>query len=264
MSAAHDDSRLSADGAALIVSNVRAGYGRAEVLHDVSLTVGARQVTALLGPNGAGKSTLLRVIGGLIHPSSGSVSIEGQDVTKRSPHWRARRGLCEIPERRGIFGSLSVRENLLLLSPRRAEPEGLTRALEMFPVLKSRMGQTAGSLSGGEQQMLAMSRAIIVRPRIVLFDEVSLGLAPIIVDRIYEAVSAIIAGGSAVLLVEQYIDRALGLADAAILLERGTIRFTGTPSEVRSVDLFETYLGSATASRPQRITEITEREPRHE
>jgi branched-chain amino acid transport system ATP-binding protein len=246
MSVTYEGIGAPAIGTALAVSNVRAGYGRTEVLHDVSVTVREGQVVALLGPNGAGKSTLLRVVGGLIRPSSGSVSIAGQNVTKRSPHWRARRGLCEIPERRGIFGSLSVRENLVLLSPRRREEGAVERALDMFPVLKTRMSQSAGSLSGGEQQMLAVSRAIIARPRLVLFDEVSLGLAPIIVDRIYEAVSAIIAEGAAVLLVEQYVDRALTLADATVVLDRGRAVFAGTPAELRSIDLFETYLGSGT------------------
>jgi branched-chain amino acid transport system ATP-binding protein len=228
----------------LAVSNVSAGYGAAQVLHDVSISVADGQVTALLGANGAGKSTLLRTISGLIRPTAGRISILGTDVTKSSPHRRTSLGLCEIPEGRGIFRSLTVRENLALLAPRRRDPEALSQALDMFPVLKHRLRQTAGSLSGGEQQMLAVSRAIVARPAVVLFDEVSLGLAPIVVDRIYEAVRAIIATGSAVLLVEQYVDRALGLADSAVVLDRGTVAYAGPASQLRSADLLETYLGT--------------------
>jgi branched-chain amino acid transport system ATP-binding protein len=226
---------------------VSAGYGGALVLHDVSITVAAGHVIALLGANGAGKSTLLRTISGLIKPAAGRISILGEDVTKSPPYRRTSRGLCEIPEGRGIFPSLTVRENLVLLSPRRREPDATVRALDMFPVLKGRMSQIAGSLSGGEQQMLAVARAIIARPAVVLFDEVSLGLAPLIVDRIYNAVRAIIATGSAVLLVEQYVDRALDLADSALVLDRGRVAYSGSISQLRSVDLLETYLGAEIA-----------------
>jgi branched-chain amino acid transport system ATP-binding protein len=227
----------------LAVSGVSAGYGAVEVLHDVSITLAAGQVVALLGANGAGKSTLLRTISGLIRPTAGRISLLGEDVTKRPPHRRMSRGLCEIPEGRGIFPSLTVRENLAVLSPRRPDPDALARALDMFPVLKGRLRQTAGSLSGGEQQMLAVSRAITAKPAVVLFDEVSFGLAPIVVDRIYEAVRAIIATGSAVLLVEQYVDRALDLADSAVVLSRGKVAYAGPTARLRSADLLETYLG---------------------
>jgi branched-chain amino acid transport system ATP-binding protein len=202
---------------------------------------------ALLGANGAGKSTLLRTISGLIKPTAGRISILGEDVTKSAAYQRTSRGLCEIPEGRGIFPSLTVRENLVLLSPRRREPDATARALDMFPVLKGRMSQTAGSLSGGEQQMLAVARAIIARPAVVLFDEVSLGLAPLVVERIYDAVRAIITTGSAVLLVEQYVDRALDLADSALVLDRGRVAYSGSASQLRSVDLLETYLGAGIA-----------------
>jgi len=228
----------------LAVSHVSAGYGGAPVLHDISITLAAGEVMALLGANGAGKSTLLRTISGLIKPTAGRISILGEDVTKSPPYRRTSRGLCEIPEGRGIFPSLTVRENLVLLSPRQPEPDAITRALDMFPALKSRMSQTAGSLSGGEQQMLAVARAVMARPAVVLFDEVSLGLAPLIVERIYDAVRAIITTGSAVLLVEQYVDRALGLADSALVLDRGTVAYSGSTSELRSVNLLETYLGA--------------------
>jgi branched-chain amino acid transport system ATP-binding protein len=243
--AVDEDPASGAENVSLAVTNVSAGYGDAEVLHDVSLTVERGQVMALLGANGAGKSTLLRTISGLIKPTGGRIAVRGQDVTHMAPNRRSHRGLCEIPEGRGIFPSLSVRENLALLSPKRRDPEALSQALDMFPALKLRMRQAAGSLSGGEQQMLAVSRAIIVKPTIVLFDEVSLGLAPIIVDRIYEAVAATIAAGSAVLLVEQYIDRVLKLADSAVVLDRGRVTYTGTASHLRTVDLLETYLGTA-------------------
>jgi branched-chain amino acid transport system ATP-binding protein len=229
---------------ALEVLNLDAGYGDVTVLHDVSLSIAPGEVMALLGANGAGKSTLLRTISGLIKPASGRVHLKGRDVTTMSPSRRAGIGLCEIPEGRGIFASLSVRENLTLLSPRKHDPAAMAQALEMFPILKRRMRQTAGSLSGGEQQMLAVSRAIIGRPALVLFDEVSLGLAPIIVDRIYEAVRATITAGSSVLLVEQYVDRALSLADSAVVLDRGRVTFRGSTAQLRSIDLLETYMGS--------------------
>jgi branched-chain amino acid transport system ATP-binding protein len=233
------------DADRLVVSSVSAGYGAAKVLHDVSLRIAAGQVTALLGANGAGKSTLLRTISGLIRPTAGRISLLGQDITRSSPHRRSALGLCEIPEGRGIFPSLTVRENLALLSPRRRDPDAMSLAVDMFPVLKQRLHQTAGSLSGGEQQMLAVSRAILTRPAVALFDEVSLGLAPIIVDRIYDAVRAIIETGSAVLLVEQYVERALDLADSAVVLDRGRVAHAGPAAQLRSVDLLETYLGTA-------------------
>jgi branched-chain amino acid transport system ATP-binding protein len=242
-----DDAGTELRAESLAVSHVSAGYGGALVLHDISLTLAAGQVMALLGANGAGKSTLLRTISGLIKPTAGRISILGEDVTKSPPHRRTSRGLCEIPEGRGIFPSLTVRENLVLLSPRRRKPDATAQALDMFPVLKGRMSQTAGSLSGGEQQMLAVARAIIDRPAVVLFDEVSLGLAPLIVDRIYDAVRAIITTGSAVLLVEQYVDRALDLADSALVLDRGTVAYSGSASQLRSIDLLKTYLGAEIA-----------------
>jgi branched-chain amino acid transport system ATP-binding protein len=241
---AHDGLKVEPAPVALAVSNLRAGYGTAEVLHDVSLAVPAGQVLALLGPNGAGKSTLLRTICGLIRPMSGQVMLRGEDITKSTPHSRSAHGLCQIPEGRGIFPSLTVRENLRLLSPPRGGSGELEQVFSMFPNLKRRLGQAAGSLSGGEQQMLAVSRAIVARPTVVLFDEVSLGLAPIVVDRIYEAVRSIIATGSAVLLVEQYVDRALDLASSAVVLDRGTVAFRGPIAELRAADLLETYLGS--------------------
>jgi len=191
----------------LELENITAGYGDTVVLRDVSLAVPDAKVVALLGPNGAGKTTLLRVAAGLIKPMSGRVVLNGRDVTGRKPYYMSRQGLCNLPEGRGIFPSLTVRDNLILQSPRGKENATIERAAEAFPALAGRMKQLAGSLSGGEQQMLALVRTFASDPKIVVVDEASLGLAPIIVDRIFETLAQIVATGVSVLLVEQYVTR---------------------------------------------------------
>jgi branched-chain amino acid transport system ATP-binding protein len=191
---------------ALQLCNVRAGYGRTEVLHGVSLTVPTACTVALIGPNGAGKTTLLRVAAGLLKPTAGQVVLDQRKVTALAPDVRARLGLCDIPEGRGIFPSLTVKENLLLQSPRGRHHECLSVAVDLFPSLSRRLHQPAGNLSGGEQQMLAVSRAYLTNPKIVVVDEVSLGLAPLVVDAIYDALAGLSARGTAVLLVD-FTDR---------------------------------------------------------
>jgi branched-chain amino acid transport system ATP-binding protein len=227
----------------LRLDNVTAGYGATTVLWDVDLEVPPSTVVALLGPNGAGKTTLLRAASGVIPVSKGRVSMDGNDVTKGSIDQLARRGLCHIPEGRGVFPSLTVKENLTLFSPRRKEKECLEQAAAAFPVLGSRLSQTAGSLSGGEQQMLAIVRSYISNPRLVLVDEASMGLAPVIVDKLFEFLARISSEGTSLLVVEQYVYRALALAHRIYLLNHGRIVYSGTPAELEGEDIFERYLG---------------------
>ena len=235
----------------LRIESLSAGYGRTEVLRDVTLGVPAGSVAALLGPNGAGKTTLLRTAAGLLRPSAGSVQLNGTDVTKRRPAERSRGGLCLIPEGRGIFPNLTVRENLVLQVPRGRKDAALDDALEAFPVLKERLGQVAGTMSGGQQQQLALSRCYLAAPAVVLLDEVSMGLAPKVIDDIFEALRKLAAKGVALLLVEQYVHRALEMADVVYLLNRGQVTFSGPPSELDEDELMRGYLGaSLTADAP--------------
>ena len=225
------------------VDDVTAGYGESTVLRGVSLEVPDGTVAALLGPNGAGKTTLMRVAAGLIRPRSGHLSLGGADITRSSPHDRVKRGLCHIPEGRGVFPSLTVRENLSLQSAPGQQAESIERAVSAFPRLGERLPQLAGTMSGGEQQMLALARAYIQNPRVVLLDEVSLGLAPKIVDEIFEFLAKLRDGGASLVLVEQYVNRALALADQVYLMNRGEIVFSGRPDEVDEATLFEQYVG---------------------
>ena len=213
------------------------------MLRDVDLTVRAGSVVALLGPNGAGKTTLLRVAAGLLTPTEGRVAIGTDEVTRRRPSQRAREGLCLIPEGRGIFPNLSVRENLLLQVPAWKRGQSVEPALEAFPVLRERLGQTAGSMSGGQQQMLALSRCFLSDPKVVLLDEVSMGLAPRIIDEIFDALLELSRRGVALLLVEQYVSRALHVADHVYLLARGSVTFSGAPTELDESELMRRYLG---------------------
>jgi branched-chain amino acid transport system ATP-binding protein len=229
---------------AVEVTGLGAGYGRTTVLRDVSLSVPAGAVVALLGPNGAGKTTLLRTISGFVPATSGSVSLFGRDVTRQSPHRRFEAGLCHVPEGRGVFRSLTVRENLLMQAPKGREAEAAERACEAFPILRSRINQVAGTLSGGEQQMLAMAAAYIRNPRLVLVDEASLGLAPLIVDRIFEFLERMSAESTSLLIVDQFAARALALADHAYVLTRGEITFSGPPKELGQAELVSKYLGA--------------------
>jgi branched-chain amino acid transport system ATP-binding protein len=227
----------------LRLDGIEAGYGNTKVLHDVSISVPESAVTALLGPNGAGKTTLLRVASGLLRPSSGRVVLCGEDVTRKETHTRARKGLCDIPEGRGIFPSLTVKENIVLQSVPGEEQSSIETVGALFPALKKRMGQVAGRLSGGEQQMLAISRIYLTNPKVVLLDEVSLGLAPIIVEQIYEALDQLMRSGTAMLIVEQYVSRALALAQKVYLLDRGRVVFAGGPADLEGDVIFHRYLG---------------------
>jgi branched-chain amino acid transport system ATP-binding protein len=222
---------------------VTTGYGATTVLWDINLEVPASTVVALLGPNGAGKTTLLRAASGLIPVRQGKVFMDGANVTGQGMNQMARRGMCHIPEGRGVFPSLTVKDNLTLFSPKKQEKQALERAAATFPILGQRLNQTAGSLSGGEQQMLAIVRAYISNPRLVLVDEASMGLAPLVVDKIFEFLDTIVAQGTSLLIVEQYVYRALDLAHRVYLLSSGRIVYNGTPSELEGQDIFERYLG---------------------
>jgi branched-chain amino acid transport system ATP-binding protein len=233
------------------LQRITAGYGATTVLRDVTLTVPAGAVVALLGPNGAGKTTLLRVASGLLRPSSGRIVLDGVPQTGRAVDRLARAGVCHVPEGRGVFPSLTVRENLRLQAPPGEEAEALERAGEVFPVLRNRLDQVAGTMSGGEQQMLALARTYVSGPRVVLLDEVSMGLAPRIVDEIFEFLGRLRAEGISMLLVEQYVTRALALADYVYLLQRGGVAFAGEPAELDGDELFRRYLGGqAGGARP--------------
>jgi ABC-type branched-subunit amino acid transport system ATPase component/branched-subunit amino acid ABC-type transport system permease component len=244
---------------ALALHGVDAGYGRSTVLRSIDLSVAAGAIVVLLGPNGAGRTTLLRTAAGLLSPTAGHIALNAQDVTSNTPLQRAREGLCLIPEGRGIFPNLSVKENLLLQIPPWQKERGIDSALAAFPILKERLTQRAGSMSGGQQRMLALSRCFLANPRLVLLDEVSMGLAPGIIDEIFTALLKLRDAGVALLLVEQYVGRALAVADYVYLLARGRVRFSGAPSELDEPELMRWYVGgddlegSATTARPRGV-----------
>jgi branched-chain amino acid transport system ATP-binding protein len=225
---------------------VTGGYGDTTVLRDVSLSVPDGSVVALLGPNGAGKTTSLRMASGLLRPRSGSIRLDGDDISKLGPYRRAARGICHIPEGRGIFPSLSVRENVVLYVRKGNEKEAWERAVDTFPVLGIRRRQIAGTLSGGEQQMLALVRAYVANPRIVLVDEASLGLAPLVVDDIFAFLEKVTREGASLLLVEQYVSRALALAQTVYLLCQGEIVYAGPAAELDEERIFALYTGKTT------------------
>ncbi|MEW6471999.1 MAG: ABC transporter ATP-binding protein [Actinomycetota bacterium] len=227
------------------IEHVTAGYGASTVLRDVSLAVPEGSVAALVGPNGAGKTTLLRVASGLLPPRRGRVTLDGTVVTGQPSYQSAAQGVCHVPEGRGIFRSLTVRENLLLFSAPGTERAGLERAVDAFPKLGQRLHQVAGTMSGGEQQMVALARAYVGSPRVILLDEVSMGLAPKLVDEIFAFLERLKAERTSLLIVEQYVSRVLAIADYAYVLTRGTIDFAGDPSELEHEDVFGRYLGIA-------------------
>jgi branched-chain amino acid transport system ATP-binding protein len=227
----------------LELRDVTAGYQGHTVLRDVSVKVPDDAVVALLGPNGAGKTTLLRVASGLLQPSSGQLLFDGEDITGASTDELARWGVCHVPEGRGIFPSLTVRDNLRLQAPGDLDGPTLSAVSAVFPRLAERLDQTAGTMSGGEQQMLALAHAYVASPTVVLLDEVSMGLAPRIVDEIFEYLRDLAGRGAALLLVEQYVARALDLADYVYILRKGRIEFAGEPKELGSDAILASYLG---------------------
>ncbi len=228
----------------LELRNITAGYDTGTVLRDVTLTVPDQATVALLGPNGAGKTTLLRVASGLLKPYSGQILIDGEDVTGFPAHKLSRKGIIHVPEGRGIFPSLTVADNILLQSPPGEFRKGFATATATFPRLGERARQIARTMSGGEQQMLALSHAYVSNPHVVLLDEVSMGLAPKIVEEIFEYLTDLGAQGVAQLLVEQYVGQALKMADYVYILGRGRISFAGEPGEISEETIMNSYLGS--------------------
>ncbi|MQY21524.1 ABC transporter ATP-binding protein [Nocardia macrotermitis] len=233
----------------LKVRDLDVQYGPAVALRDVSFDLPPNSALAVLGPNGAGKSTLARTLSGLVPPVRGSIELDGRNIAGRSPEYIRRTGLVHLPEGRGVFAGLTVLENLRMatMGDRRRRTESLNRALEIFPVLGERAGQAAGTLSGGEQQMLSLARALMVNPRLVIADEMSLGLAPKMVDVVFESLQRARAAGVAVLMIEQFATRALDFADRCLILQRGRVAWTG-PADDAGSELLHRYLGDTTAA----------------
>ena len=231
----------------LDIRALRGGYGRVEVLHGVDLTVGRGEIVALLGSNGAGKSTLNNTLCGIMRAWGGQVRFEGQDLTHA--HYRdiVKAGLIQVPEGRKVFPNLTVRENLELGSytrGRERRAQNLERAFAVFPRLKERVAQQAGSMSGGEQQMLAIGRGLMAEPLLLILDEPSLGLSPLLVDEVFTLIRRLHGEGLAVLLVEQNVAQSLEIAQRAYVLENGSVRFAGLPAELLASDeLRRAYLG---------------------
>ena len=234
---------------ALSAVDVRAGYGRIEVLHGVTLAVRSGTSMALLGPNGAGKTTLLNAISGQIPLTAGTVEVSGRPLKRNATEHLARSGVCMIPEGRSIFPNLTVSENLLMYTFRQAGMKSAKveeQAFERFPALANRRKQVAGTLSGGEQRMLAMARALTTQPQILLLDELSMGLAPIIVDQLYDIVGQLVASeGLTIVMVEQFVQTALSIADEAAIMVNGSLVKQGKPSDIRS-EVVSAYLGAET------------------
>ncbi len=235
------DALLSIDGL-----DVR--YGSVQALFDVTVDVPAGSVVAVLGANGAGKSTLARAASGLVPSFGGRVTFDGKDITKAKPHEIRRAGLVHIPEGRGIFPGLSVQENLRMAVRRVGTPDerrsAIGHAYEMFPRLADRRTQRAGTLSGGEQQMLALARALAVPPKLIIADEMSLGLAPLVVDFVFESIERASQDGVTIVLIEQFIHRALGLASQCVILKQGAVAWTGPADNARQ-EVLDRYLGES-------------------
>jgi branched-chain amino acid transport system ATP-binding protein len=235
----------------LAVHNLRSGYGKIEVLHDVSLTIERGQIVTLIGANGAGKTTLLKTISGLIRPTAGMIEFEGRSIVRHPPHKVVGLGLSQVPEGRAILKRMTVMENLRMGAYTRRDGEvgrDINAVLERFPALAERQNRLAGTLSGGEQQMLAIGRALVARPRLLLLDEPSLGLAPKFITRIFLTLRELQKEGKTILLVEQNARQALQVADHGYVMERGRIVLSGSGQELlRNPEVQRTYLGQQAA-----------------
>ena len=244
------ESDVQSPSALLEVTGLRVNYGAVAAIRGIDISVGAGEVVALLGANGAGKSTMLRTISGLSRPRAGRIMLAGEAIHRLPPARIVRLGIGHCPEGRRVFGSLSVAENLRLGASARADRSGVgedrDKIYAMFPVLRERMHQSAGTLSGGEQQMLAVGRALMARPRVLLLDEPSLGLAPLLVQQIFRTLGELKAAGVTMLLVEQNIKLALDLADRAYVLRTGEVSLAGSAAELKGEHekVAAAYLGS--------------------
>lgn len=232
----------------LSVRDLTVRYGTALALRDVAFDLAPNSALAVLGPNGAGKSTLARALSGLVPSVSGTVRLDGRDLGGRTPDAIRRAGIVHLPEGRGVFPTLTVLENLRMATAcdRRGRAAALDRAFEIFPVLRDRQRQAAGTLSGGEQQMLSLARALMVDPRLVIADELSLGLAPKMVDVVFESLRRARSAGVAVIMIEQFASRALDFADHCLVMRRGRIAWAGD-AVLAGPELLRRYLGEATA-----------------
>lgn len=241
----------TAAGPLLRVTDLEVAYGEARALFGVSFDVQAGSVTTVLGANGAGKSSLASAIAGVVKPAAGRVEFDGDDITGRSANTICKLGLAYVPENRNLFPHLSVKDNLwaqLRFSlPRAQRRDAFDRALEMFPVLAQRRRQAAGTLSGGEQQMLSLARVLAAAPKLLIADEMSLGLAPLMVDFVFESLQRARDEGVTVLLIEQFVERALGFADDAVILRHGLVGWRGHAQDAGD-ELLAEYLGGETAS----------------
>jgi branched-chain amino acid transport system ATP-binding protein len=244
--------------ALLRVTDLRLSYGTALALDGVSVEVRAGAAVAVLGANGAGKSSLARALAGLVRPSGGSIVFDGVDITRLPAHRRPRLGITYLPEVRGVFANLTTDDNLKMAvryqGGRKQREESIDEVLELFPALGRRRRQLAGSLSGGEQQMLSLARGLAISPRLIIADELSLGLAPIVVDEVFRALDEARKRGVAVVLIEQFTDRALAMSDDAVVLRRGRCAWAG-PAAAAQPELIRQYLGSgATEGSPAPTT----------
>ncbi len=230
----------------LKIEDIHVFYGAIHAIKGVSFEVGEGEIVALIGANGAGKSTILKTISGLMHPRSGKIEFMGRDITHMDAHKLVHQGLAHVPEGRRIFLQMTVQENLEMgaYSQKGVSREDLDRMFQLFPRLQERRKQIAGTLSGGEQQMLAMSRALMSHPKLLMLDEPSMGLAPILVDQIFAIIKQLHADGTTILLVEQNASKALQVADRAYVLETGKITLSGTGAELsQSDEVRKAYLG---------------------
>ena len=231
----------------LNVSDINVYYGAIHAIKGVSFHVEGGEIVTLIGANGAGKSTTLQTVSGLLHSKTGSITFEGKSIAGVPAHKLVERGLAHVPEGRRIFLQMTVEENLEMgafTQPNADTPESLERVFEQFPRLKERRRQIAGTLSGGEQQMLAMGRALMSKPKLLMLDEPSMGLAPILVDQIFDIIRSLHKAGTTILLVEQNAQMALSVADRAYVLETGRITLSGTGAELaRSPEVKKAYLG---------------------
>ncbi len=236
----------------LELRDIHARYGAVRVLHGISLKVQQGELVAVVGANGAGKSTTLSTIAGVVRPSAGEIVFKGEAITGQTPETIVRKGIAMVPENRDIFSALTVEQNLRLgayIRGDRAEYlRDLDQMFELFPILADRRGQAAGTMSGGEQQQLAIARALMSHPQLLIFDEPSLGLSPKLVDQVFALVQKLHKEGMTILLVEQNVAQALNIADRAYLIRMGRVEAAGTPQELRqTVDVESAYLGAATA-----------------
>jgi ABC-type branched-subunit amino acid transport system ATPase component len=242
------DLTAAASAGSLVVTDLCIRYGEATALDGVSFTIDGGRALAVLGPNGAGKSSLARGLSGLVRPTSGTVTLDGKDIAAWPAHRIRRAGLLQLPEGRGVFRSMSVNDNLKMavrgVTGRRQRSEAIDLALTAFPNLASRRRQMAGRLSGGEQQMLSLARALATSPQLLVADELSLGLAPKLVDLVFDSLEKARQAGVTVVLIEQYVHRALAFADDCLILQRGTVAWHG-PSSEAGAELLGGYLGEA-------------------